>query len=84
MKQIVKLLTKPYCGLCEEAEFQLSKYAQKYNFNLIKINVEDRENKEFNRKYYFNIPVVLVKDFEFKSRIDYKSLEIELQKLNKN
>jgi hypothetical protein len=73
-KRILTLLSKQYCGLCEDAEFKLLDLSKKFNFQINKLDVEEPKNKHFLKKYYFDIPVVLINEQEFKSRIDWELL----------
>lgn len=73
-KRIITLLSKQYCGLCEDAEFKLLELKKQFNFQINKVDVEEPKNKQFLKKYYFDIPVVLINEKEFKSRINWELL----------
>jgi thiol-disulfide isomerase/thioredoxin len=57
MKKI-QFFTKKYCGLCEDLIYRLSVLQEKYRFEIEQVDVEKKENKQWLRKYYYDIPVM--------------------------
>jgi hypothetical protein len=58
MKRLVQLFSKQYCGLCEEVHYQLEKLQPKLKFDLQIVDVELKENKQFLKMYFNDIPVI--------------------------
>ncbi|TPX70693.1 hypothetical protein SpCBS45565_g01580 [Spizellomyces sp. 'palustris'] len=52
------LFTKQYCGLCESAKETILRVQQKVPFVLTEVDIEQPANKEWLRKYMFDVPVL--------------------------
>ena len=86
-KPVLRLLTKEYCGLCEEAVQILFSAPNSYNQRLIlkEVDILEEGNEELFDLYRYEIPVFfLEKKFISKNKIDLCKLEQELQKLENN
>ncbi|KAI9088319.1 hypothetical protein DFS34DRAFT_190748 [Phlyctochytrium arcticum] len=53
------LLTRQYCGLCEEAKSVLIRAQQKTPFTLNEQDIDAPQNKSWLKLYMFDVPVVL-------------------------
>ncbi|KAJ3271162.1 hypothetical protein HDV01_007020 [Terramyces sp. JEL0728] len=79
MNRIV-LFSKKYCGLCEEALFQLRQIQQAHPFELKIVDIEKRENKQYY-KYQYDIPVIHLNDKKImQHRVDNTELISQLNK----
>ncbi|KAI8902113.1 glutaredoxin-like domain-containing protein [Globomyces pollinis-pini] len=70
-KIMLTLFSKNYCGLCEEALYELQSLQSKQKLNSVNlpkfdievIDIEQKENKVWKEKYYLDIPVLHLNEF---------------------
>lgn len=80
--KLVQLFTKRYCGLCEEAFYQLSKIQLSHPFTLEVVDLEKPENERWN-VYVYDVPVVHLNDkLVMKHRIDKEAFVKLLKESN--
>lgn len=55
---VVRFYTRPNCGLCANAEYELEKAAERAKFGVLNIDITKPENEAHFDKYAFDVPVL--------------------------
>ena len=79
----VKLFSRKHCGLCQETFEDLKTVQRQIPFDLEIFDIDDRENLEWKKLYFEDIPVIYVNDKPFvKWGLDVEEFVKELKRLN--
>ncbi|KAJ8327092.1 hypothetical protein O5D80_004510 [Batrachochytrium dendrobatidis] len=79
----VILFAREHCGLCEHMKEAILAVQSKVPFDFCEIDIDKRENKNWLRKYMFDVPVVHVNGQEaFKHRLEDRDV-LALERLVK-
>jgi len=74
----IDIYSRPGCHLCDDAKAVIEQFRSVYPMDLQTINVET--NPELERRYGYDIPVVLINGREaFRHRVDRSELERKLK-----
>ncbi|TPX54699.1 hypothetical protein PhCBS80983_g05827 [Powellomyces hirtus] len=57
-RPIFTLFSRQYCGLCEDVKETLLRVQQRTPFTLKEIDIDDPQQKQWLRKYMYEVPVV--------------------------
>ena len=54
----VQLFSKKYCGICQDVQYKIQKLQQSLKFDFETVDIELPSNKEFLKRYIYDIPVI--------------------------
>ncbi|KAJ3177848.1 hypothetical protein HDU85_005760 [Gaertneriomyces sp. JEL0708] len=82
-RPLLELFTRQYCGLCEAAHETVLNVQKKNPFDLQLTDVDQPQNKQWLKKYMFDVPVLHVNGELFgMHRLDEDELSARLKELN--